>query len=404
MSIFELHATVLRDYQEYVRSFFAIADERARTFVDQALTDEGRLWPDFLLQLSPSYRRNATVDELAREGIIHSLTAEIFRNASGQPFRLYEHQRRALDQAARRFSYVVTSGTGSGKSLTYFLPIVDALCRSGETSDGVAALVIYPMNALVNSQLKSLQALRKNFERRTGRQFPVTFARYTGETAEVERGQIQRQPPQIILTNYVMAELMLVRPEDDRLLDRSRRTLRFLVLDELHTYRGRQGADVALLIRRVRERCAGADLLCIGTSATMVSDRNASPAVRKEAVAEFAHLFFGQPLTGDNVVEEFIEPLTSGTEPPSDTELAASLSSPLPTELQAFRQHALARWGSKRRRRAACAGGCRELLPAPQPSSLRTRESMKPSAAQHCARRSCAEVRLAYPVRVARLR
>ena len=91
----------------------------ARAFVDQVLTDEARLWPDFLLQLSPSYRRNAAVDELARDGLLHPLCAEIFRNAEGQPFRLYEHQRAAFEPATGGSSYVVTSGTGSGKSLTY---------------------------------------------------------------------------------------------------------------------------------------------------------------------------------------------------------------------------------------------------------------------------------------------
>ena len=347
MSVFDLHATVLRDYQDYVRSFFTIADDRARAFVDQALTDEMRLWPDFLLQLSPSYRRNATVNELAGSGLLHPLCGEIFRNAEGQPFRLYEHQRAAFEQAARGFSYVVTSGTGSGKSLTYFLPIVDALCRSGDTGGGVAALVIYPMNALVNSQLKALQGLRENFERRTGRNFPVTFARYTGETVEAEREQIQQRPPQIVLTNYVMAELMLVRPEDERLLGHARRTLRFLVLDELHTYRGRQGADVALLVRRLRERCARPDLLCIGTSATMVSDRSAPPRVRQQAVAEFAHRLFGQSITADNVVEEVIEPLTSGTEPPSHDELAGHVGPSLPSDLDTFRRHPLARWAEQ---------------------------------------------------------
>jgi Lhr-like helicase len=344
MSIFDLHSTVLQDYQDYVRSFFSVADDHARAFVDQALTDEARLWPDFLLQLSPSYRRSAAVDELVRDGLLHPACGEIFQNADGQPFRLYEHQRAAFEQARGGSSYVVTSGTGSGKSLTYFLPIIDALCHDGAASEGVIALIIYPMNALVNSQLKALEDLRGNFRRRTGREFPVTFARYTGDTRDEERERIQRQPPQIVLTNYVMAELMLVRPEDERLLGLGRRTLRFLVLDELHTYRGRQGADVALLVRRLRERCAQPDLLCIGTSATMVSDRSATPTARREAVAGFARRLFGQPITADNVVEEVVEPLTSGAQPPSRDELVTSVDAPLPPNLDAFRRHPFARW------------------------------------------------------------
>jgi ATP-dependent helicase YprA (DUF1998 family) len=80
-----------------------------------------------------------------------------------------------------------------------------------------------------------------------------------------------------MLTNYVMAELMLVRPEDQRFLDRVGGGLRFLVFDELHTYRGRQGADVAMLIRRLKERCAAPGLVHVGTSATMVANPHFSP-------------------------------------------------------------------------------------------------------------------------------
>src|SRR6185369_4741147 len=143
----------------------------------------------------------------------------------------------------------VTSGTGSGKSLTYFLPIIDDLLNR-RCGDQVAALVVYPMNALVNSQLQSLEQLKDNYERRFGKPFPITFAKYTGETSDTLREELRRRPTQIMLTNYVMAEYILVRPEDQRFLDRATGGLRFLVFDELHTYRGRQGADVAMLIRR----------------------------------------------------------------------------------------------------------------------------------------------------------
>src|SRR5690606_37167749 len=83
-----------------------------------------------------------------------------------------------------------------------------------------AALVVYPMNALVNSQHQALTALKEHYERRTGKPFPVTFAKYTGETTDAEREEMRRHPPQILLTNYVMAELLLVRPEDQRFLER----------------------------------------------------------------------------------------------------------------------------------------------------------------------------------------
>ena len=343
MTIFELHQQVIADYRDFVRSFLLIADKRAQEFVDRALEEEMRLWPDFLLQLSPAYARGPTVAEMADKGLIDPVTAEIFCTPRGEPYRLYRHQEEAIELAQSGKSFVVTSGTGSGKTLCYFLPIIDSLVRRPATRDRVAALIVYPMNALVNSQYLSLENLKQNYERRTGRPFPITFARYTGDTAEEVREKLRQHPPQIMLTNYVMAELLLVRPEDQRFLDRVGGGLRFLVFDELHSYRGRQGADVAMLIRRLKERCAAGNLVHIGTSATMVGSRNATAAERRAAVARFAQLLFGHPFDDSQVVEETLEPFTEGGVP-SREELLAAMESPLPTELAQLRRNALARW------------------------------------------------------------
>jgi len=347
-TIFDLHSAALADYRDFMRSFLLIADDRAREFVDEQLETEGVLWPDPLVQLSPSYAMGATVDELAEEGLITYETARIFRTAEGKPFRLYRHQEEAIRKALGGESFVVTSGTGSGKTLCYFLPIMDSLIRQPDTGEGIAALVVYPMNALVNSQHQALEMLKANYERRTGRDFPVTFGRYTSETRDEVRAQMRARPPQILLTNYVMAELMLVRPEDQRFLapegDDGR--MRFLVFDELHTYRGRQGADVAMLVRRLKERCAGTNLVHIGTSATMVSHPNADPKERRQAVADFASRFFGHPFDPDQVIEETLEPFTIGG-PPAVEELKQRLAGAerqLEVGLDEFRQDVLARW------------------------------------------------------------
>ncbi|MGQ9607567.1 MAG: DEAD/DEAH box helicase, partial [Thermogutta sp.] len=343
MSIFDLHQQVIADYRDFVRSFLLVADDRAREFVDRALVDESRLWPDFLLQISPSYARGRTVEDLTRQGLLHETTAEIFRTAEGRSFHLYQHQDEAIALARRGESCVVTSGTGSGKSLCYFVPIIDNLLRQPDTGDRVAALVVYPMNALVNSQLLALEKLKEGYERRMARRFPVTFAKYTGDTREEEREALRRHPPQIMLTNYMMAELLLVRPEDQRFLDRVSGGLRFLVFDELHTYRGRQGADVAMLIRRMKERCAAPGLVHIGTSATMIADRETSPQERRATVAHFAKRLFGHSFREDQVVEETLVPFSEGGTPGRE-ELIAALDRPLPVTLDEFRRHPLARW------------------------------------------------------------
>jgi len=350
MTVFDLHAAVLSEYRDFVRSFILVADPRIRDFVDRVLDEEARLWPDFLLQVSPSYRRGPSVDELVRRGDLHPETAHIFRIPGGEPYRLHRHQEEALEKARRGASYVVTSGTGSGKSLTYFLPIVDSILRH-PVADRTVALIVYPMNALVNSQVQMLEALKAGYEARTGRPFPVTFARYTGETDEAARQVLRQRPPHILLTNYMMAELMLVRPEDQRFLDSAGGGLRFLVFDELHTYRGRQGADVAMLIRRLKERAAAPGLIHIGTSATMVSEREATPLQRRQAVADFATRFFGHPFTADDIIEETLVPFTQGG-PPSPDELRAAvqesagltLSTSPGLTLSAYRTHPLSRW------------------------------------------------------------
>lgn len=364
MSIFSLHSNVLADYRDFVRSFFSVADDRAREFIDRELVEEARLWPEALLQVSPSYARVASVDELADRGVILRETAQIFRSERGlqrdilelnevsrsEPFVLYQHQVAAMELARRGESYVVTSGTGSGKSLTYFLPIIDAFLRRPPTPDRVAALVVYPMNALVNSQLEALKKLKRGYEQRTGSRFPVSFAKYTGDVQGDARRALQTHPPQILLTNYVMAELMLVRPDDQALLPSpishlpsSGEGLRFLIFDELHTYRGRQGADVAMLIRRLKERCAAPGLVCVGTSATMVASREATPLQRRETVADFASQVFGRAMTQEQAIEETLEPFTQGGTPTRE-ELSTSLTAPSPTTLPDFRSHPLARW------------------------------------------------------------
>lgn len=348
MTIFDLHQRVMDEYRDFVRSFIHVRDERVADFIEQVVMQQAHLWPDFLLQLSPSYGHGPTVDDLAQRGDITKQTASIFRLPDGRPYHLYQHQAESIMLARQGRSFVVTSGTGSGKSLCYFLPILDSLLRHPPEREHTVALIVYPMNALVNSQYGALQRLKQNYERRIGQPFPITFARYTGETSNEERNQMRQHPPQILLTNYVIVELMLVRPEDQRFLHKvAGEGLRFLVMDEVHTYRGRQGADVAMLIRRLKQRCAATDIIQIGTSATMLSDRNATPQGRRAAVAEFASRLFGHPFTADEVVEEMIVPCTEGGLP-SPEELRRALLQEEEAFLQTLRQdffhYPLARW------------------------------------------------------------
>ena len=111
---------------------------------------------------------------------------------------------------SNRKSFVVTSGTGSGKSLTYLGTIVNGLFDKGY-GNGVKALVVYPMNALINSQIEELKKNAETYRRATGNNFPITFNAYTGQTKNEVRQEILSSPPDILLTNYMMLELLLTR-------------------------------------------------------------------------------------------------------------------------------------------------------------------------------------------------
>ena len=343
MDIFDLCAHVVRQYGAYVRSFLAIADPRIREFVQEQILRRGSLWPDPLIQLNPAYEKAQTVEELADAGHLHPACADIFRDDQGRSIHLYRHQQEAIERALRRQHFVITSGTGSGKTLTYFVPIFDAVLRGDPAQPRVWAIVVYPTNALVNSQEEALRGLAEQYKALTGEGLPVHFARYTGQESDEEKLRYQQHPPHILLTNYVMLELMLVRPQEHAFVDRTSTALQFLVVDELHSYRGRQGADVAMLIRRLRERSGNQNLLCIGTSATMASGD--SRLERREAVAGFASKFFGVPVEAENVVEETLRRAIPRPAAPTPDKLRQALRDPLPeARWEALRSSPLSTW------------------------------------------------------------
>ncbi|WP_233159694.1 DEAD/DEAH box helicase [Actinophytocola xanthii] len=278
---------------------------------------EGDQWPDPYLSLNPNFASGGSVQDLVTQGLLHPDCARIFRvgkdapGQTGYPLDLHHHQRDAIEVARGRASYVLTTGTGSGKSLSYIIPIVDSVLRQREAGNyrpGVKAIIVYPMNALANSQQNELEKfLRHGMDPEDEL---VSFRRYTGQDREAERAEILDNPPDIILTNYVMLELVLTRPEERDRLITAASDLRFLVLDELHTYRGRSGADVGMLVRRLRDACAATDLQCVGTSATMTTEGPEED--RKAAVASVATDLFGAPVSVMNVIGETLQRATVG--------------------------------------------------------------------------------------------
>lgn len=309
MEVFDLQENVIENYADYIRSFLTIKDERMNRFVEEEL-GRGFLWPNPLVQLNPAFETGRSIQTLVDNGILHSECVEIFSDkphpdTNNGPLRFHQHQEEGILAAHRGHNYVLTTGTGSGKSLSYIVPIVDHVLREG-SGKGVKAIIIYPMNALANSQLGELRKFLEHGYPQ-GRP-PVTFQRYTGQESEDERQEIIANPPDILLTNYVMLELILTRPRERKIVEAAN-NLRFLVLDELHTYRGRQGADVAMLVRRVREMAKAQDIIHVGTSATLSSGGNLHQQQAK--VANVATKLLGEEIKPENIIGESLRRVTA---------------------------------------------------------------------------------------------
>ena len=320
MNVFDTHRWIVDDYAQYIRSFINISDEEIARNVEDSLS-KGRLWPQPLLQFNPAYEQGGSVEEVIGSGLLHDDARHIFGGYS-----LYRHQLEAIQLGVAGTDFVVTSGTGSGKSLTYIGTIFNHLLANRET-EGVAAVVVYPMNALINSQTNEFNTYKGNYEQSTGRPFPITFGQYTGQEKEERRQEMREEPPQVLLTNYMMLELLLTRVQERPIRDAIFANLRYLVFDELYTYRGRQGADVSMLIRRIQAQCKRS-VCCIGTSATMVSIGNAES--QRSEVARVASTVFGRPFQAGQIVDETLTRSLARAETQfSPEELSAAIGAPI---------------------------------------------------------------------------
>lgn len=329
MNPFKTLDELQRAYRRYVESYQTFKNPAIKEWVTEKVEKGNLLYRQPYLQLQRRFQPGEPLAQLVSEGVLHSDTLPIFsvdredrKSATIQPHR---HQTEAIRQIlADKKNTIVATGTGSGKSFTFGIPIVSECLRLRDQGlPGIKALIIYPMNALGNSQYDE-------FARRlAGSGLRLTL--YTGDTLyddklarESHRSIFGREPfdseivsrgemregnlPDILMTNYQMLELILTRFDDRRLFPRDHRgNLRFLVLDEVHTYSGKRGADVACLIRRLKQHTGTIGRLrCIGTSATVQAGEGESA---KQLLTSFATKLFGEQFEPDSVVGESYEPL-----------------------------------------------------------------------------------------------
>ena len=290
----------IRDtYLRYLKTSYPFQNQELRSAFSHALESEGRLVKGPLLEAAPPFAISRSIAQLVEEGILHSNFQQLCSDAMPWQRPLYHHQDQAITRIVQHHrNLIIATGTGSGKTETFLIPILHHLLQEEASGTlchhGVRALLLYPMNALANDQLKRLRRILVDYP-------TITFGHYTGETEEdrrraesrfyeqfphepllpnelISRQQMRLKPPHILLTNYAMLEYLLLRPEDCEFFDgNTGKHWRFIVLDEAHIYDGASGIELAMLLRRLKDRIVTSEsgrLCCIATSATLGRGRD----------------------------------------------------------------------------------------------------------------------------------
>ncbi len=322
---------VFEPYRELLKAEYRIHSQfaHAKKIWEEKLTMEELVNGPYL-EKSQMY---ASGDSLAQLQLHEKTKTTISKRLSGRS--LYKHQTEALKLILNGENAVIATGTSSGKTLCYQIPILDDLLRN--SSPGLRAIIIYPLNALVNDQLTEWEEMLKAHGQ-------ITFARFTGQTPNNQKDyevrekeviaqqltdgrltqqQMQREiqtrleaklrndppnrlnhreairenPPHILITNFSMLEYLMERPVDAPIFDAAR--LKFLVLDEVHAYRGVQATEIAFLVRRLKDRLGLEQLLCIATSATLGKPDDPDS---KAKVRRFASDLFGETFVEPNPI------------------------------------------------------------------------------------------------------
>lgn len=327
---------IKEEFINYVETSFSFAEKSLREQFVRELDKIVAAGP--YLEVNDVFQSGKSIEQLIEEGVLSPLFRRLeekkelsSKNKKSLPIErpLYLHQEKAIRTLVCGKNAVVSTGTGSGKTNCFLIPVINELLREqehGTLNDGIRALFIYPMNALANDQIKNIRKLLMEYP-------DITFGVYNGATEEDEekaltvyeamfareeveklrtklsneklsRAEMKKNPPHILFTNYAMLEHLLFRPNDDVLFTNS--DFRFVVLDEAHVYAGATGIETALLLRRLKARITSKQgTQFILTSATLGTDNDSD-----DDIIQFARNLCGEEFTKDVIIrgtrEKFI--------------------------------------------------------------------------------------------------
>ena len=315
------------EYVSYISSSFQFADPNLKKRFREELDKMVSQGP--YLEINDVFKNGKSIKGLVEEKVLSPLFIKL---EEGKRLRnepevlplerpLYLHQEKAIRALAKGKNAVISTGTGSGKTNCFLIPVLNDLLKekeAGTLKPGIRALFIYPMNALANDQIKNIRRLLMDYP-------DITFVVYNGATEYKEsdaegvyramfssesierlrtplpneflsRDKMKETPPHILFTNYAMLEHLLFRPGDDVLFSSS--DFRFVVLDEAHVYSGATGIETSILLRRLRARiCSTRGTQFILTSATLGTKADSS-----EDIIRFAENLCGVDFRPENII------------------------------------------------------------------------------------------------------
>ncbi len=307
-----LHEDLKARVRRYLLTSLPISDRfpLLRAQAEKALSEPDKLVKGPFVEALPDFPKGKSLQDHVEAGLLH----EGFSRLKATEFtrKLHQHQDQAIEAiVGKQHNVVVATGTGSGKTECFLYPIIDRLLKDKvKGKPGVRALLVYPLNALANDQLyhRLVPTLVCQLQ-----EYRITVGRYTGQTnpgwtrgkfvetylqdpyfkglfgaADIpsnwllSRAEMLDAPPHVLVTNYAMLEHLLLLPNNAALFQGS--DLKFIVLDEIHSYSGAQATEVALLLRKLQSRyCKGIKVNCIGTSASLSQNAESKGRIQKFA-------------------------------------------------------------------------------------------------------------------------